>query len=1344
MILGPRGNLWIGTLHGLNKFNGTSVTTYRTSKEGKNSISDNFIQSLSFTSDGKLWVGTISGGLNLYDPKQDSFLVYRYDNAQKNSLPSDNITCLFTDSQNRLWVGTSQGLSLYVDEKNLFNNEPFDTGKAYYKDRIRAIYEDHLSRIWVATERGVLVVQRENRKFEILNHENSDLPNLPVTSIYEDEGHNVWLGTLGGGLFRRSPDGKLEAFTLENDRLRHNTVLAVTGDRQGKVFVGTEGGGLHTFSVNSGHQITNHQNGSLAAGSIHSLHYDAHTRILWVGSYHLGVFYFSQWQKDFLHLQKPDLSNNHVLSFSEDNQGNVYVGTDGGGINLLQPTGQIKFINTVNSNLPSNVILSSMIEKNGNQWFGTFQGGLAYRKDDGDAFQIMDESSGLSHLDISAIHRDQKGNLWIGTMQGGLNLYDEAKKEITVFKSSASNPSSISGNFIAQIEDFNSEFLVVVSAIDVDLYEYKTGKFHSLSDRFGKQLTSPVTYLKDSRGNIWIGCRDELVCFLTDGSTRSYNTNHGLPTNYITSIEEDEEGNLWIGTQRGLVKAIGAADHPEKPDFHVFTEEDGLQGLDFRVRSSFKTSQGRMYFGGNNGLNAFYPDEIWLNPVKPEVTFTDFKLFNESLHFRSSPNLSQPIEWTDEIELSHQENMFSIEFSSSNYLIPEKNQFAYLLEGFDKNWNYVGNNNSANYTNVPPGNYLFKVKSANNDGIWNDDPAKMAILIVPPWWHSPWFIIVAVMSILASIMFIFKMRGAQYKRRQKQLQAKIAEATAELTRVNQLLEHNNEDLTSKNLLLEEQNHALEAQAEKINELIEEIQASNEAKLKFFTNISHELRTPLTLIISPLKELLQKQQQDNRDTYQLMYENANRLLKTVNQLLDFRKLETGNTRLSVSKNELVEFTRAIFNSFVFLASKRAVQYKYTADSERCIGWIDHEKVEKILLNLLSNAFKFTSEGDTILMQVRLSDPSKLEVEISDTGQGIAQEEVDRIFDIYYQGSQISHVSGSGIGLALIKQFTELHHGQIDLRSEVGKGTIFTLNLPILEDAYTDQEKLDQQMQVDEKVHQGPKSAIEQTSSRSKTIIDDSIFKLLIVEDNDSIRAYLKNALEKHFQIMECNNGQTGLEIINKELPDFVISDVMMPLMTGTEMCRKIKANPATAHIPVTLLTAYAGEENTRDGFSSGADDYMVKPFDIDLLTRKMLNKANTRSQFQKRFVSHTSLDISDLTDVTGEEDFMKKAIQVVHHNLSNNQFGVDDFSSALDLNRRTLLRKIKSHTGLSVNEFIRNVRLKKSTELLINSDMNISEVAYASGFTDPKYFSRCFRQDFGMSPKEYIEKHSVKS
>jgi signal transduction histidine kinase/DNA-binding response OmpR family regulator len=730
--------------------------------------------------------------------------------------------------------------------------------------------------------------------------------------------------------------------------------------------------------------------------------------------------------------------------------------------------------------------------------------------------------------------------------------------------------------------------------------------------------------------------------------------------------------------------------------------------------AAMKNSKGYMYFGGLNGFNYFHPDSIRDNPFVPPVVFTDFVHFNAD--DKNSKVLNKHINYTDKIELPFK-SVFTLEFTALNYTSTEKNEYEYKLEGFSDEWIQAGNQRTATYTNLDPGDYTFRVKGSNNDLIWNEEGSEVAITILPPWWKTK----AAFVAYALLIILIFYSFRSYLVSKQKM---------------------------KNNLIIKD------LEKKKIEEV-------NQMKLRFFTNISHEFRTPLSLIMGPIESMLEMKSLDKGVTRQLklMQGNAERLFRLINQLMDFRKIETGNMQLRASKDDIVRFLKEIKNAFNEFAKKHHITYEISAPVDKVEMYFDHDKLDKVFYNLLSNAFKFTPDHGTISVMIHMIDKNgsdnprqHLEIIVQDTGAGISSDRLPKVFDRFYQIGNTSKFKrtvkqeGTGIGLALSKELIELHHGNIQVQSMEGLGTKFIIHLPV-DDSHLTPEEIVHQPDYDAYMHNElykflssdePSEELSQTNESGSESNEKAgnLKKILVVEDNHEVREFIRVSLEPEYQVYEAEDGIAGFDAAQKEVPDLIINDIMMPRMDGVELTGKLKKDDITCHIPVILLTAKDTVEFKIKGLEIGADDYICKPFNVRLLKTRIKNLIENRVTLQNKFRKDILLEPKEVAVTSSDEKFLKKAMQVVENHISDSSFNVMVFVKEMGMSRSVMYRKLEAVTGQSVNEFIRSIRLKRAAQLLALNEFTISEITYEVGFNDPQYFSKCFSKQFGKTPSAY--------
>jgi signal transduction histidine kinase/DNA-binding response OmpR family regulator len=946
-----------------------------------------------------------------------------------------------------------------------------------------------------------------------------------------------------------------------------------------------------------------------------------------------------------------------------------------------------------------------------------------------------------------SIAEDQSGRLWIGTYYGGLNKFEKQSESFTNYKNIPDDPNSIGSNTISWFFlDRSGTFWIGTYSGGLFSLEPNEDKFlhYNFSNDPKKIFPSNITSLYEDNSKIlWFGTGGQgLFKFnRANGKTKIYTIEDGSPSNYIAGILEDNSGNLWLSSDKGLSKF-----NPTTEYFRHYDVEDGLQGNEFEESAYCKSLTGELIFGGKNGFNIFYPDSIKDNTHIPPVFITDFYLFNKPVQigYDSLSDriiLSKSLIESEEIELNFDDKVFSFEFAALDFHAPNKNKYAYIMEGFDKDWTYIdANYRLVTYTNLDPGEYTFRVRGSNNDGIWNEAGTSIKIIILPPWWQTNWAYLIYILLIGSIIYFTWK---AQLKRIRTKHEYEMSRF----------------------------------EAQKLHEV-------DELKSRFFTNISHEFRTPLTLILGPVKTMIEKLNEGKmKDDLGMVHRNANKLLELVNQLLDISKLESGNMKLQTIPLNMIPLLKALVLSFTSYAERKRITLKFNSFEDELIVYIDKDKIEKIITNILSNAFKFTPDGGRIEVNVSLPKPKTppkegtstsslsppgrgteevghktetpirfVEISISDTGVGIPKEKISKIFDRFYQvdGSHTREQEGTGIGLSLTKELVELHKGKIEVKSEEGKGTTFTVSIPL------GKEHLDSEEIIEiEKKYEKEKAAAEygedfEKKNEHKVDIEffgkESFPLLLIVEDNLDVRNYIKDNLKREYRILEAVDGEDGW---NKSVesaeggPDLIVSDVMMPRMDGFKFCEKLKTDERTSHIPLILLTAKAAKEDKLEGYETGADEYIMKPFEPDELRARIKNLIEQRKRLHEHFRRKGMFDTETSNITSIDKKFLQKIYDVITQHISDSSFGVEALADSIAVSRSVLHKKLVSLTGEPPVELIRRIRLNRAVELIEKKFGNLSEIALEVGFTNPAYFSDCFRKHFGVSPSQY-ERKNVKN
>jgi signal transduction histidine kinase/ligand-binding sensor domain-containing protein/DNA-binding response OmpR family regulator len=1317
-----KGFLWIGTLSGLNRFDGYSIKVFRNDSQDSTSIADNSIGKLFETPDGKIGIVTGSG-LVFYDPEHEVFQSNAARVVKPYGLQPFEVADIIKDKSNNFWfLKSTTGLVRVDSARNIssITHTPGDT-TSISPEVVTAVEQGLNNSYWIIHSNGILeklaftgkAYRVVYRMYGIQKRNNSIKFNYRILA---DKDGDLWIYANNdnqGVYYFNSKNGTTQHIHEKSPGLTLNTniVASIAQDNNGMIWVGTDHGGINLIDKNKrtvsylSHRDEDEK--SLSQNSVTSLYRDDEG-IIWIGTFKKGLSYYHEniiRFPLFQHsaLDKTSLPYDDVNRFVEDRNGNLWIGSNGGGLIYYDRKKgtfrQFKNDPRNATSISSDVIVSLFLDKENILWIGTFYAGL--NSYDGKKFTRYNHDpanpSSLAGRSVWEIFEDSRGRLWIGTLDGGLDLWNEKEKTFLHYKSGDDN--SVQSSYISSITEDKAGNIWVGTGAGIDVLIRATGRFvHYQNEKKNPETLSDNGVLDirvDSKGQVWVGTHGGLNRF--DPTTRKFNVfkeRDGLSHNSILTILEDDNGNLWMSTPNGLTNMIADSKSLTTYRFKNYDEADGLQGKQFNENAALKTKNGELIFGGANGFNIFKPAQLGLNTNPPQVVLSDFQLFNKSVTTGEEIDgriiLEKSITEVKEIVLPANKNVFSIEFAALNYFHPEKNEYKYRLEGFNSDWlSADGKSRKVTYTNLDPGDYVFSVKAANNDGFWNDKGAHLKITVLPPFWKTRTAFVLYVLIVIGSLLLT--------------------------RRLIQQREH------MKFAIRQEREESL-----RMHEL-------DMMKIKFFTNVSHEFRTPLTLILTPLEKMMkQAKEPDQQNQFLLIQRNAKRLLNLVNQLLDFRKLEVQELRFNAVEGDIVTFIKDTVYSFSDLSEKKDIRLEFHSPLNSLETIFDQDKLEKILYNLLSNAFKFTPEHGAVSVEVKFDNEGEskwLQIDVRDTGIGIATDKQERIFDRFFQSDLPKSLvnQGSGIGLSITKEFVKIHGGTIAVQSDLGKGSCFTVRIPINEVVSTGGSPSMEAVfspVPDDVLNE----SLEQTSDKKPV--------LLLVEDNEDFRFYLKDNLKQAYRVIEARDGVEGWKQAIDHIPDLIVSDVMMPQMNGIELCRKIKSDKRVSHIPIILLTARSAEEQKLEGFEVGTDEYITKPFNFEILVSRIRNLILQREKFQKSFPRQFDVKASELNITSLDEKFIQDALKCVEENVSVTEFSVEDLSHELGISRAHLYKKIHSLTGKSPLEFIRSIRLQHAAQLLERSQLTVAEVAYKIGFNNPKYFAKYFKDEYHMLPSVY--------
>ncbi len=1277
LALGDSDYIWIGTRQsGLNRLN---LRTWQFQSwdlyDSLTAHHSNYIRTIVPSRSGIVWIGTDDTGLWKFDPRSGAFRCLLGDGVDGTTLPARRIWALLEDQRGNLWIGTrGQGvICRSPDGRFTVYRQRTKTQNGPSSDHVVALYEDRAGNIWMGTTRGL---DKYNPNTGTWQHWNASpdyktnpyvLSYRTVLAILEDQRGYIWIGTYGGGVNILDPQsGKIRHMLHDPLNLRslnHDYIWSLFEDRSGGIWIGTRGGGLNYYHPNMRkfqhwHHIPGNPN-SLSHDDIWAVLEDHRGRV-WIGTNGGGLNIYDPATKRYQILihnkENPNsISHNRIWALEEDRQGNIWVGSSNGLTKIDSTLTHFQHWRNEPGKpqwFPSNRVQALLADSTGGIWVGTL-GGLAYLRPDSGTSRIWvpDEQDSLSliHPNVRSIFIDSRNTLWCGTL-GGLERY------------------------LPESNGFRH-------------YTVIPGDTHSLSNDV------VLSIMEDSRGRLWIGTMGGLNRYIREADAfEQFTEDDGLPNNVVYGILEDANGYLWLSTNRGISRF-----DPNTKTFKNFDVRDGLQGNEFNQGAYADGRSGKMYFGGANGLTVFDPLHIPENTFVPPVVITEFLINNKPVPVGPKSLLPQALPFTRDIRISYKDNIFAFRYAVLNFLLPEKNQYAYKLEGFDEDWQYVGNRRLAIYTNISPGEYVFRVKGSNNDGIWNETGAAIRLYISTPPWKTWWAYLLYVIVVTGLAYTIYSLRMRVYRE--------------------------------------------QLESEKLKEI-------NEEKSKFYQNISHEFRTPLTLIMGPLEGILNgKITRPGRELFEMIYRNARQLYHLINQLLDLSKIESGQLELKkepVVINTLIERQGELFRS---LADQKHIVLDIQVPNDPLVAEVDVSAFEKMLNNLLSNALKFTPEQGRVEVELlwkercRINGPC-IEIQVRDTGIGIPRDKLEKIFERFYQvdGTYNPSQPGTGIGLALTREIVERHGGTIWVESEERVGTTFGVQLPL----YTGEKpprspETELSLEDDVVMFAGTPSPIRENDVNLARLEKPLV---LVVEDHADMREYIRSVLEPDMVVVEAPDGDTGLEKAFQYLPDLIISDVMMPRLSGFEFCEKVKQDERTNHIPVILLTARGSEKSQITGYRLGADAYVTKPFNASVLKEQVKTLIRQRKALAEKFSRQLLGDGG--SGVPAEDPFLKKALQVIEEHLADADFTVEQFAQEMGLSRTQLHRKLKATVDKNATEFLRYVRLTRAAAMFRNGYDNVTEVAYSTGFNSLSYFARLFKEQFGASPSQYIRKHKKRT
>ena len=1298
-----QGFLWFATEEGLNKFDGTRFITYLKNEDlTRQGITGNELNCLlDDPQDSILWIGTQRAGLNAYDYVNNTFLCYRHDGENPESLITDDVTKIVAATDGNLWITTYwRGVDYFDKKAGKFIHYNTQTVPGLASDNIWSVVDGGDGKLYMGhVHHGFSVLSLKDKIVKNFMYDPEDPVSLPgngVTCIYKDLSGNIWLGTDRGlALFNPEAENFIH-FHHSEDGVPH-TVFDIRQFDGNKLWIAMEFGGIAILDLTQRMFLSPDQvrfqyikegdyEYSLSNSTLRCLFQDSFKNV-WAGMWGGGInflshesSYFNVYSYSPIQHSGSSLNNKTASSVCVARDGKLWIGTDGGGINVFDKGKRVAVYKEETGDLTDNSIQAALCDSEGNLWFGSFMGGVDFYDVKKKSFhQIFPKDK--TGEDVRALYEDAE-YVWIGTSNG---IY-----KVRLHDKGIADHYTVENNLVRCISKDNLNRLWIGTfggGLGVFDEHFQCVKLFNVTSLFPSNTINTV-YM-DSQNRMWIGTGEGLVCFPSSQSWdyKVYRSEEGLSNVHIRAITEDNHGNIWVSTNKGISCYIAV-----KNSFYNYGRWDGVPIVGFMSGSVTHDYDGNIYFGSLNGLCRFNPEMVLAKREAPSAIMTGLRIFVPISERKSEEKMIE-LHGCPAVRLSYMQNNFSVTFNIQNYALADQVEYAYMLKGLENSWYTVTDPNNVTFRNIPPGNYCFQVKTRIRNQEWADEIASLDIRIDPPVWLTWWaklFYILSGVSVLYFILHAYK----------KKLD------------MESLYE------------LEKKNH-------------EQEQELNNERLRFYTNITHELRTPLTLILGPLEDMQKSNSLSGKDSQKIsvIHQSAIRLLNLINQILEFRKTETQNKKLCVSRDNLAALVHEIGLKYKELNRKPEIDFCLEIEQEDMSLFFDKEVVTIILDNLISNAIKYTEKGTITLglHQVVRNNIHHTEISVSDTGFGIAPDALPHIFDRYYQEGSEHQASGTGIGLALVKNLVVLHEGEIRVESSLNVGSTFYVSL-LTDNTYphvlhadstekTSDEKDEKEENI-EPVHSGKRI-------------------LLIVEDNRDICDYIVESFSDDFEVRTAANGEQGLEQALGCIPDIIVSDIMMPVMNGIVMCRKLKEDLRTSHIPIILLTAKDSLQDKEEGYQVGADSYLTKPFSATLLHSRIHNLLESRKLLAERFNTNSIL-IDKRAAVTEsmnklDNEFLEKINKLIEDRLSSEKIDIGYLSDAMCMSNSTLYRKMKALTGLSTNEYIRKIKMQYAERLLLEGKYNISEVAFKVGINSTVYFRQCFKDEFGMAPSDYLKK-----
>lgn len=1294
-----QGFIWVCTDNGLYEFDGTDFRSYTHRQNDTTSLMDNSVLTVHEDRNGNFWVGTTSG-LQQFNRATEQFSTIHF--SYPHITDFSYFSCIIEDSKGNIWLSTSRTGAICLRAGNHQPIYYLQTNSNICSNKINTLFEDRFGNIWIGSQdNGISILNVDNHTMVNYAHNPDDQNSISsnkVFSFLENVDGNILVGTIDGGinLFSYTSRKFVRNYIPSGD-----IVFTMKRGNKNNIWIGTDGYGLKSYDYST-KTITNYETElntvDLRRGKVHCILQDNQGN-LWIALYQEGIMMIPQKKKLFRNIgfnpfyADRSIGTDCVLSVMEDRSGKVWIGTDGDGIYRLNNQRKVEK-HYVNDKLKANVVLTIFNDNKNRIWAGTYLNGLFLYDSGSDSFRKIPLMVGNREVkDINIIKGDAAGNLWIGTNENGLCVYNHDTGQLQNFVYDILKTGNQIASNSVQTLLLSKDDKVWIGTSSAGLCYYNTHtKTFADSKNFKWRLSSNniTAITQDKKKNLWIGTKQGLQYVdLQNNTTILYTEADGLANASVTGIEIDKQDNLWISTSLGL-------SYFNKSDktFVNYHLSDGLLNDEYRRGASFQSVSGEIFFGGTQGVSSFFPFKIEASEQLKNLAFTDLFIYNEKVEVGNNSFLKKNINASEKIEIAHTIKSFSLGFVALEFNNPAKVIYQVKMEGFDNEWKTLPlGNKLATYTNLKHGKYKFHVKAF----FPNSKPLERSIIIVilPPFWLTWWAKFFYLLLFMAVGYWAYKITRRRITQRQEDLQKE----------------------NEKQIM--------------------------QSKLQFFTDISHEIRTPLTLILTPIEKLLKDTPDGNlSNTYRLINQNGQRILRLVNQIMEMRKLDRGQVKLQAAETNIYVFIKEIVSSFDHIIAERNIEFLVELAENLPVVWIDQEKLDKVIFNVLSNAFKYTPKSGKIMLKVD-TENEYLRFRIVDNGPGIPKDQQDVIFNRFYQIQDESNRNklGTGIGLHLSRSLVEIHKGKIYVDDSNEHGAAFVILIPLKNDYLKPDEMSDKQPEMNLATIVQPSFADEiqdKTGITNTTSFNSTKHKLLIVEDDKDIRNYIVDILKHDYQVIQADNGSQGLELAIQEIPDCIITDVMMSGIDGIELCKKVKTNEKTCHIPVIILTAKTSIEHRVEGLEVGADSYIPKPFNIDHLKIRISKLIELRQTIKNKYEGKFIIPQEEIKIKSVDEKLLEKFESILKEQMDNPDLSIEIISQQIGISRSQLQRKLKQFTNQNPSDYMKSMRLRYAANLLTSKNLSISEVTYACGFASLSHFSNSFKEFYGMSPSRYIE------